>query len=495
MSKILIKNIILEYLIPVCAIALVRLCAYLIANSSEQKGIDGIGNVLGIVIIMRIVIAVIAFIFLIVNPIRILVTYRHELTGIVPILKKIGCILLIVLPILGSIPLIFSVPISNFLYDRKYGTGKGAYSVAEEEYKLPSQFRNELIGRGLYSTDESNLLRNELNSKFAGYIPGRFDEYYYADATMMALEDETFYDTTNNAVIPDPGKDTRGYPAYIYNAVLLRRDEADTLQYFPYARYDDKLYLTGNDYPFFNDFYVECKILYVDGDIYAIIGVAESYDIEKSYDTFDRPYYMILAEKESITTFVDGKYYPYGAIGNEGWQFEMHPNTTEHLYSSYTPANYPVKKVDRLDVSAINKAAEELQNGILKDSASAHFAKKNNVPTAEDPDPTSIPGYSEGSSDAENDNNIISDVCEYTFYANASDGEAIEGVIINMCTDEKCIPITTDANGMAVFSGPPDEYHVQIVRVPRKWKLSGGSEFYTGSVSQTFRLIFEQAED
>ena len=360
MSRQLIRSIILEYAIPLVAMVLVKIIAAKIADSNDQKGIDGIGYALAVVIAMRALMIVIAVVFLVANPIRILVRYRHELAGLVPVIKRILSIVLIVIPLLVSIPVIFEVPISNFLYDRKYNSGKGAYKAVEENFRSPSDFRVELAARGLYYDDEADMLRNKMNSKFAGFTPGRFEEYYYAKATMMPIEKDTFYDTLNNKEILDPDDENSGYPAYIYNAVLVTDEDTGKLKYAPFARYDDAGWLNGNDYPFFTDHYVECKILYVDGDIYAVIGVSESYDISKNYDTFERPFYMILSEKENITTFIDGKYYPYGAIGNEGDKLVMHANTTEHPYSSYVPANYPVKVVDRLDIDAINKAAGEL---------------------------------------------------------------------------------------------------------------------------------------
>ncbi|MBO4415660.1 MAG: hypothetical protein J5824_06735 [Lachnospiraceae bacterium] len=486
MSRQLIKSIIFEYIIPLCAITLVKLGATLAANSNDQKGIDGIGNVLGIVIIMRVAIAVLAVIFLVINPIRILVIYRQELAALAPALKKAGCIVLILIPVLVSIPLIFEVPISNYLYDRKYGTGKGAYKAAEENYRLPGEFRDELVSRGLYYNGDAATVRRDLNSRFAGYISTKFEEYYYAEGTIMPLTDETFYDTPDHNVILDPDSDTTGYPAYIYNAVLVQKDKNDALKYYPFARYDDKGWLIGNDYPFFKDYYIECKIMYVDGDIYAVIGVSESYDIGKLYDTFERPFYLILAEKDDITTFVDGKYYPYGAIGNEGSSFEMHPNTTEHPYTSNSPANYPVRKVDRVDAETINKVAAELQNGILKETVEYHFEKVS----ASEKEEYAAAEKNEAAGTDDNDPGV----CEYVFYAYGPEEEPIEGVIINICNNDKCIPITTDADGSAVFTGEPEEYHVQVARAPKGWQTVGGNEFYTGLRSQEFVVLFKKTE-
>ena len=119
----------------------------------------------------------------------------------------------------------------------------------------------------------------------------------------------------------------------------------------------------------------------MDEDIYAILGVGQCYNIEKyysyirkSYQSFyTYPYYMIISEKDTITTFYNNNYYPNGAIANHGDNFTMKPNTN----SSSTEELYNIKKVDKLDANTINKIAKELQNTTLKNSIEFHFNQKN----------------------------------------------------------------------------------------------------------------------
>lgn len=78
---------------------------------------------------------------------------------------------------------------------------------------------------------------------------------------------------------------------------------------------------------------------------------------------------MIISEKDTIITFVDGKYYPDGAIVNEGDTFTMLPNNNKRPWSEF----YEVRKVDKVNIVTINQIAKELQNGVLKESIDYHF--------------------------------------------------------------------------------------------------------------------------
>ena len=165
------------------------------------------------------------------------------------------------------------------------------------------------------------------------------------------------------------------FPVYMYNAILTLPSKNEKLQYAALGRFSYNTDDYGDYNAFFNDYYIECKILYVDGDIYAIIGLGQSYGVEAYKNkigdemfNYNYAFNMVLTEKDNITTFVDGKYYPYGAIENSGYSYEMLPNNNI-LYTS----QYPVRKVERLDAYTINNIARKMQNGILKKSIDYHF--------------------------------------------------------------------------------------------------------------------------
>ena len=358
----LTKNVLVEYVLIILALVVgyVLLPKWMEVWIGDNKGLDGLGNAMALVILVRIGRGILAFLFLLANPVRILIQFRKELKEMAPKLKRWGSRTLVAFPILVSLLILFSVPLSNLSFDMKYRWNSRSYSVKEEDYKTAEEFREELSQRGLLFGEDDEKLLQRLNEKY-GYIPDRIKYYYYTEATMMALSNETFYDTIANKTIIDADSSLRA-PYYVYNAILTKPSPGEKFQYAPIGRYDQQNYLSDNFCPFFEDSYVECKIMYVDGDLYAIIGVSEGYYIGKNFDIYDKPYYMILTEKDEITTYADGKYCPNGAIENEGWQFTMAPNTTAKFWVKY----YPVRKVDRLDVDAINAVAEELQNGVLK---------------------------------------------------------------------------------------------------------------------------------
>ena len=378
-NKKLKKKIINEYMYVIFTILILNILLPFLADYmiGDNTGIDGIGQALGIVVILRILKYIITFIVFVINPIRILFSYKNDFREIIPKTKKVIYIIITILPILFSLLIILEVPISNYMYSMKYETGKNAYSLTSDEYKTPKDFKIELENRGFIYNSEDILSR--LNGKY-GNNNKNLSKYYYEEASLMPLftKLDYFSDTKDYNDIITFNSNVKA-PGYVYNTILYLSDKNDVLQYAPISRYDGHTYLTGNFYPFYQDYYIECKILYVDEDIYAIIGVGQSYDIEKyfgdkkkDYNTFyTYPYNMILSEKDSITTFVDDKYYPDGAIENKGGRFEMVPNTNKRDWSEF----YSVRKVDKLDVYTINEIAKELQNGILKDSIEYHFNK------------------------------------------------------------------------------------------------------------------------
>ncbi len=86
------------------------------------------------------------------------------------------------------------------------------------------------------------------------------------------------------------------------------------------------------------------------------------------------------------------------------------------------------------------------------------------------------------------------ELCTYTVYCcGAENGEAVEGVIINFCTDVSCTPVTSAEQGAAVFTGPPASYHVQIVKIPEGWELAQDeTEWETEACGEVRRILFRE---
>ena len=74
--------------------------------------------------------------------------------------------------------------------------------------------------------------------------------------------------------------------------------------------------------------------------------------------------------------------------------------------------------------------------------------------------------------------------------------EDVEGVVVNFCTDTTCVPVTSAERGIAVFTGAPARYHVQIVKIPEGWELAEGeSEWYTEAYGESFWIPFTEAAE
>ena len=67
----------------------------------------------------------------------------------------------------------------------------------------------------------------------------------------------------------------------------------------------------------------------------------------------------------------------------------------------------------------------------------------------------------------------------YTVYVVDQDRNPVPEVCINFCTDTACAPAYSDGNGIAVFNGAPDVYHLQIVDVPEGYSFDEDFEMYT----------------
>ena len=81
----------------------------------------------------------------------------------------------------------------------------------------------------------------------------------------------------------------------------------------------------------------------------------------------------------------------------------------------------------------------------------------------------------------------------FTLSCRGEDGSPVAGGMINFCTDTACSPVLSGEDGNAVFTGAPEEYHVQVVRVPEGWELLGEAEWTAGPESRSFTLTFREA--
>lgn len=85
--------------------------------------------------------------------------------------------------------------------------------------------------------------------------------------------------------------------------------------------------------------------------------------------------------------------------------------------------------------------------------------------------------------------------CTYTVIVTSlENGEGIEGVIVNFCTDSSCVPVTTEEDGTAVFTGEAYKYHVQIIKCPEGFEMPEESDWYTEEKPETFNITLAAAK-
>ena len=95
----------------------------------------------------------------------------------------------------------------------------------------------------------------------------------------------------------------------------------------------------------------------------------------------------------------------------------------------------------------------------------------------------SVTGWEYAEEDATAEANIRTEgsaLQAYILHAADQYGNPGPEVTVNFCTSTACIPEESDENGLIVFDGSPDVYHVQLVDVPDGYSYDDGFELYTG---------------
>ncbi len=59
------------------------------------------------------------------------------------------------------------------------------------------------------------------------------------------------------------------------------------------------------------------------------------------------------------------------------------------------------------------------------------------------------------------------------------DGNAVEGVMANVCDDTSCTLMTADADGVIAFTNVPFTYHIQVIKAPDGYEFDTSAEYYT----------------
>ncbi len=68
------------------------------------------------------------------------------------------------------------------------------------------------------------------------------------------------------------------------------------------------------------------------------------------------------------------------------------------------------------------------------------------------------------------------------------DGHPVAGLYVNFCTDAACTMLQSGSDGIITFDGPPDRYHVQLLRAPKGYSFDRDFEMYVGPARGEWQL-------
>ena len=85
----------------------------------------------------------------------------------------------------------------------------------------------------------------------------------------------------------------------------------------------------------------------------------------------------------------------------------------------------------------------------------------------------------------ENENGMV----QYTVTVLDEEGNPIVGAMVQLCKDS-CVPAVTDANGVATFNLPEDDYKASMLAMPAGYEYAGEADtfYFEGAYELTITL-------
>ena len=77
----------------------------------------------------------------------------------------------------------------------------------------------------------------------------------------------------------------------------------------------------------------------------------------------------------------------------------------------------------------------------------------------------------------------------YTVRVVDQNGAPVPEASVGFCLDTGCVPVETDENGVAVYSGAPARYHIQVVDAPDEYDYPDDTDCYIGPESGEMTLV------
>lgn len=83
----------------------------------------------------------------------------------------------------------------------------------------------------------------------------------------------------------------------------------------------------------------------------------------------------------------------------------------------------------------------------------------------------------------------------YVFRVEDQNEEPVENALVNICTDTECQQEQTDADGLILYEGKPDQYHLQVLEVPEGYSFDESEKVYAEDTrSETDITVIRETE-
>ena len=79
---------------------------------------------------------------------------------------------------------------------------------------------------------------------------------------------------------------------------------------------------------------------------------------------------------------------------------------------------------------------------------------------------------------------------EYVFICRDQNNAPVEGVKIQICTEETCMMKESDENGEVRYAGDLYQYDIHVYSVPKEYELVSEKDFKTETKYDTFKILF-----
>lgn len=83
---------------------------------------------------------------------------------------------------------------------------------------------------------------------------------------------------------------------------------------------------------------------------------------------------------------------------------------------------------------------------------------------------------------------------DYAAFCVDESGAGVAGCTVTFCNGALCVPVITDENGAAEYSGPPAEYTVKVAGLPDGRQVSGDAEKWVGPAAAAVIFVVTEAQ-